>query len=184
MMYKFLLSLLFLVSLTFIATAQTDASVNEGPPSSPEEYEARYQERIKLSEIAGVYIPIDLDDAFQQLERLAPKESIQFYKEQDEDSVVNGLFPKLGRWIIINWGFEGGSRLSHALRQEGITFPEDMARVIMRSWHRHLVGQPIDLEGQVAIIQERIKKEQAERLQNATLLKEERRKVEPGARKD
>ena len=77
MMYKFLLSLLFLVSLTFIATAQTDASVNEGPPSSPEEYEARYQERIKLSEIAGVYIPIDLDDAFQQLERLQREKSHQ-----------------------------------------------------------------------------------------------------------
>lgn len=177
-------SLLCLIWMTLAGNAQTTGAINEGPPSSPEEYEARYQERIKLSEIGGVYIPVDLGDAFRELERLAPKESIEFYKGQEEETVVNGLFPKLGRWIIINWGFEGGSRLSHALRQQGITFPEDMSRVIMRSWHRHLVGQPIDLEGQVAIIQERIQAEQAERMQNATLLKEERRKVDPGSRKE
>ncbi len=182
-MLRFLHSFCFALFLVSISFGQTKEGGSEGPPSSAEEYEARYQERIRLSEIAGVYIPTDLEDAFDQLEKLAPPESLAFFREQEEAEVVRKLFPKLGRWIILNWGFEGGSRMSHYLRGQGIYLPEDMGMVVMRSWHRHLNGLPVDLESQVEVIQERIRLEQEERLQNAKVIQETRRKVDPATRK-
>ncbi len=182
-MFRILNTLCLILFLASVSFGQIDKGSSDGPPSSAADYEARYQERIKLSEIAGVYIPTDLDDAYVQLAQLSPKESLQFYRDQDENEVVLGLFPKLGRWIILNWGFEGGSRMSHYLRNQGVHLPEDMSMLIMRSWHRHLNGIPVDLEGQVQIIQERIALEQAERLQNAKVIQETRRKVDPETRK-
>lgn len=182
-MFRILNTLSFILILTAVSTGQTKETSSDGPPSSAEDFENRYKERIKLSEIAGIYIPTDLEDAFVQLEKLAPAESLQFYRDQKEDEVVRNLFPKLGRWIILNWGFEGGSRMSHYLRNQGIYLPDDMSTVIMRSWHRHLNHLPIDLEGQVQVIQERIAIEQAERLQQAKVLQETRRKVDPASRK-
>lgn len=161
---------------------QVSPPAEEGPPSSPEQYEARYQERIKLSEIAGIYIPVDLQDAFTQLERLASTESLAFFREQSEDEVVARLFPKLGRWIILNWGFEGGSRLSHTLRTQGVYAPDDMSRLIMRSFHRYLNGQPLDVDGQILLIQERVAQEQLERQKEAKVIQETRRKVDPATR--
>lgn len=178
-----ILNLLFCLSFIFtVAEAQVKETAAEGPASSPEQYEARYKERIKLSEIGGIYIPVDLEDAYDQLARLAPPESLIFFKEQSEDEVVEKLFPKLGRWIILNWGFEGGSRMSHYLRERGVFAPEDMSRLIMRSWHRHLNNNPVDIDGQIQIIQERVKQELLQRKKEGKVIEETRRKVDPATR--
>lgn len=150
-----------------------------GPPSTAEEFEAQYAERIKQTHLFDVYIPADLEDAIRELERLTPEASLLSYKNAPEDVVVRKLFFGLGRWIIYNWGFYEGSRLSHFLRESGIYDPDDMARVIMISFHRKLNARPIDFEGQVKTIQERVETERKNRLKEGTVIHEERRKIDP-----
>ncbi len=151
----------------------------KGPPSTEAEYEVQYAERIKQTHLYDVYIPSDLTDAIKELVRLTPESSRIAYQNAAEDVVVQKLFFGLGRWMIYNWGFYEGSRLSHSLREAGIYNPDDMARVLMVSFHRHLNNKPLDVDSQIKMIQERVENERLEKLKSAKSLHEERRIVPP-----
>lgn len=138
--------------LAYAATGQT-----------PAEYQANYAKRIKLEVINGVYIPYDLDDAFSELERLSDPSGIGEFKAAPEDSIRRKLHFGLGRWILINWGLEEGSRISHYMKGRGVSLPDDMVDVIIITWHRHLNQQPIRFEDEVAIIEKRQAAEKAKR---------------------
>ena len=64
---------------------------------------------------------------------------------------------------MINWGLEEGSRISHYLKEHGVTFPDDMVEVIIVTWHRQLNNQPLRLEDEVARIEKRLAEEKAKR---------------------
>jgi len=139
----------FLTGLSFAQTA--------------EEYEANYAKRIKLEMINGVYIPSDLEDAFSELSRLSSTEGLAAFKAAPEDSIRRKLHFGLGRWILINWGLEDGSRISEYMKKKGVAIPDDMVEVIIVTWHRHLNDQPLKLKEEVAIIDERLEQEKAKR---------------------
>lgn len=144
-----LFALIFLFGQSFAQTA--------------EEYEANYAKRIKLEMINGVYIPIDLEDAFSELSRLSSTEGLATFKASPEDSIRRKLHFGLGRWILINWGLEDGSRISEYMKNQGIAIPDDMVEVIILTWHRHLNNQPLNLEEEKAIIEKRLVEEKAKR---------------------
>lgn len=145
---------------------------------TPEEMEANYARRIKMEMIDGVYIPMDLEDALSELERLSEPAGIARFKEAPEKLAARRLHFGLGRWILINWGLEDGSRISHYLKERGIHHPDDMVRTIILSWHRKLNGVPIDLEGQVAEIAKRIEEEKKARAMKGDTIVIERRSRE------
>lgn len=145
------------------------------PADNMEQYQKQYNERILLTHIHGIYIPENLEDAFRELEAKTPEASLKSYREAPEDKVVDKLYYSLGRWIVYNWGFYEGSRMSHYLRQKGVYHPEDAARVIMRSWHRHLNEKPIDLDSQIKMIQEKVAQEEALRMKEGTIIQSERK---------
>jgi len=171
-----ILAALLLLGLGLAAQQKPDP---DRPADNLEEYQARYAERIRQTHLAGVYIPADLAEALRELEKRTPAESLEAYRNAPEEVVVRKLFFGLGRWIIHNWGFYEGSRLSHSLRQQGVAHPDDMARVIMTSYHRYLNGRPLDLESQIETIQTRIREEEEERRKRARVLHEERRPAAP-----
>lgn len=158
----------FLLGIACPLAAQTEA-----------EYEAEYAKRIRLEMIDGVYIPKDLDEAFAELDRLADPAGIEKFKAAPEEQVRHKLHFGLGRWILVNWGLEDGSRYSHYLREKGITVPDDMVRFTIVAWHRYLHGLPPGLEQELALIQERMKKEQAEREARKVIIKTETRPHDP-----
>jgi hypothetical protein len=130
---------------------------------TPEEYQANYAKRITQEMINGVYIPVDLDDAFSELVRLSDPKGLAAFKEAPEDSIRRKLHFGLGRWMLINWGFEEGSRMSHYMKGRGVSHPDDMAEVIIVTWHRNLNKQPLKFEEEVAIIDKRKAAEKAKR---------------------
>ncbi len=130
---------------------------------TPAEFEANYAKRIKLEMINGVYIPMDLDDAFSELNRLSSTEGLADFKAAPENSIRRKLHFGLGRWMLINWGLEDGSRISDYLKQKGVSTPDDMVEVIIVTWHRNLNGQPLKLQEEVAIIEKRMEQEKAKR---------------------
>ena len=130
---------------------------------TPEEYEANYAKRIKLEMINGVYIPADLEDAFSELNRLSDPAGLVQFKASPEDSIRRKLHFGLGRWIMVNWGLEDGSRISHYLKGRGVSHPDDMVEVIIITWHRRLNQQPLRFEEEVAMIEKRQAEEKAKR---------------------
>ena len=147
-------------------------------PNNDDEFEKAYQKRISKEFLYGVYIPKDIGDAFVQLSRLADKESIQSFKAADEQIAARKLHFGLGRWIIHNWGFYGGSRFSAYLNKIGLYHPDDMARFVIIAYHRNLNRQSLDVKNLVLqIIEARKKAEEEKKEKNKkTILHQETRK--------
>ncbi len=146
------------------------------PVETEDTFEKEYQKRIKQDYIYGVYIPKDLTDAFVQLNRLIDKESQAKFKSLPEAIAVEKLHFSFGRWMIYNWSFYEGSRLSVYLKNLGIYNPDDMAIFIMLSYHRNLNRKSLDVKTQIEQIQAKRKKEREGRLQQGQILHEEKRK--------
>ena len=128
-------------------------------PSTPEEYEIQYNANIRKARINGVYIPKNMDEAIQEIIRLSPRESLTEFKGANEDMVVRKLHFGLGKWISYNWNFDEGSRYSHYLRMMGVTYPDDMIDITLRSLHKHLNNMPLNLKERADALHEKRKKE-------------------------
>ena len=146
------------------------------PANNEEEFERQYQERIKKDILNGVYIPKNLDDVFVQLNKLISPESQAVIKAIPEDSVCILLHRRLGEWMIMNWGFYEGSRLSHYLRSAGITYPDDMADFLLLAYHRNLNGKPVNIKELAVNFREKRKKEYQEEQKSLPVIHEEKRK--------
>ena len=134
-------------------------------PDAEREFDSLYAIRIELEEIDGVYIPEDIEDAFSELTRLSSGADLEKFRSAPEEVVRDKLHFGLGRWMIHNWGFYQGSRMSHYLKGLGLEHPDDMAKFLVVSYHRHLNEEPLGIEEQVAFYrefreQERLKREQ------------------------
>ena len=77
----------------------------------------------------------------------------------EEKEVCKKLHFGIGRWMILNWNFYEGSRLSHYLKQEGLLHPDDMAQYILRTLHRHLNQLELQKENIIAELKEARMKE-------------------------
>ena len=130
---------------------------------TPAEFEANYNKRIKMEMINGVYIPVDLEDAFSELQRLSDPAGLKTFKVSPEDSIRRKLHFGLGRWIMINWGLEEGSRFSHYMKGRAVSFPDDIVEVTIITWHRKLNNRPLRFEEEVARIEKRKQEEKAKR---------------------
>ncbi len=126
-----------------------------------EEADSIYQSNIKKSRLNGVYIPKDLDDAFKELDRLSPPESLAKMKTTTEDVIAKKLHFGLGRWMSYNWNFSEGSRFAHHLRQLGLFDTDDMIDFTLVSYHRYLTQKPQEIEIRVKkMVEKRSKKKE------------------------
>ncbi len=168
-MTKYGLLFLFVFSLGASLTAQDGLSAEE-------QFQKNYEKRIKKERLYGVYIPKDLADAFAQLNKLTPREAKSSFKSVPEEVAVKKLHFSLGRWIIHNWGFYEGSRLSHHLKEVGVSHPDDQARVIITTYHRYLNKQPLETKKVAEFYTEKRRKELEERKKKGSVLSKEVRK--------
>jgi hypothetical protein len=139
---KRLLTLVFCIA-AHVFTASAQKTEAPSPPSTKAEYEQVYAQRILQSKLNGQYIPKDIFDAFNELNRLTDTASRAKFKSMTEYEVEHKIFFSLGRWICSNWSLYDGSRYGHYLREAGLSFPEDQAIATMLCWHRKLHGKDI-----------------------------------------
>lgn len=128
------MSLLMLVSTSTLVFGQKNDT------------EKQYQQRIKKDIINGVYIPADLAECFMELNKKISKESKAKFKIMPEAEAATKLHFSLGRWIWHNWSFYEGSRLSVYLNKVGVHHPEDMAQLIIITYHRYLNKKPLEVK--------------------------------------
>ncbi len=132
-------------------------------------HQRKYEENIVKEEINGVYIPKDIDDAMAQLNGIANEESRAKLIGADEELVVERLNRGLGKWMISKWNFYEGSRLSHHLKQLGVSIPTDMSTFLIRTYYRQLNELPLNIEERASAMYELRKKEQEERNKKKTV---------------
>lgn len=142
------------------------------PPANKSEYEQMYAQRIMQSKLAGVYIPKDLFDAFNELSRLTDTASRAKFKAMTENEVEHKIFFSLGRWICTNWGLYEGSRYGQYLRESALSFPEDQAVATMICWHRKINGKEIAFKEVKERLVTKRKKANEERLKKMKVIKE------------
>lgn len=169
-------NLFALLLLLFAATMPAFAQLAK-PAETEAEFEKNYQWRIKQERLDGIYIPKDLVNAFEELNRLIEPSAKATFKSATEDEVVHKLFFSLGRWISQKWGFYEGSRLSHYLKSLGVSYPEDMSQVVIVSYHRYLNKKPLEIKVQIEAIKEKRQQENEERMKKGTIIELERKKV-------
>ncbi len=145
------------------------------PPSDDKAFERQYQERIKKDRLHGIYIPKNMDDALAQLDKLTSPESKLKFKSIPEDSVIQVMHNRLGQWMIVNWSFYEGSRLSHYLRSAGVTYPDDMADFLILAFHRRLNDRPVVIKELAIYFREKRKAAWKEEIKDGEVLKEETR---------
>jgi len=120
--------------------------IGQSFPNSKKALDSLYALNIQKSKINNVYIPRDLEDAHKRLTKLTPVDAILKFKNGQEKDVCMKLHFGIGKWMIVNWNFYEGSRLSHYLKQKGVLHPDDMAQFILRTYHRSLNNQMINEE--------------------------------------
>ena len=154
-----------IISILFVLTthAQEDTSYQEL-------YEQAYLQRIGQTHINGFYIPKDVDDAMSELDRIVDEHGKLRFKVQDEATAVRKIHFSFGRWMIHNWGFYEGSRLSHNLKGLGITYPDDMASTLMACYHRRLNEKPLEVKALADFYAEKRRQEVEKRLQQGQIL--------------
>lgn len=107
----------------------------------------------------GVYVPVDLNDTFKELSRMLHPKLIERIKSGAENDLYQ-YHLGLGMWMRNNWALWKGSRLSEWFNQKGIHEPDEMSGIILDSFWRHLNSRPIELDKQIALYEEHLKKAQ------------------------
>ena len=113
-----------------------------------------YQARVKESKLDGMYIPIDLYDAFKELDKLmdaSAKKTFMAYADEEVDRKTHG---SLGVWLENKWSMSEGSRLSEYFRRMKVPHYDYMIGIIITSYHRHLHGKDLKLKEQVAFFRD------------------------------
>lgn len=168
--------LLFFSFLFFQNTA-----VAQKPPENDAEFEKKYKYRVRQERLYGVYIPKDLTEAFVELSRKIDDDNKAILKQMTEEEVERKLYFSLGRWVVHNWGFYGGSRLSDYIKKQfDIHHPERMAAFIIVAYHRSLRRVPLDIKGLVEEFHARRDAERKKELEKGEVIFEETRKREGG----
>ncbi len=173
---KILCLLALCMSICLSAYAQDDVVFPKGEKG----YEAQYQRNIKKSRINGVYIPANLEEAFQELDDLSPEGAKAKFKNAPEDVVATKLHFGLGRWISVYWNFIEGSRYVEYLRQLGITDPDHMIQFTIVSYHRYKNNKPLEVEAQVEKYKALREEKRQELLNRRKLIHQETRPVKKG----
>ncbi|MCC6815907.1 MAG: hypothetical protein IT267_05805 [Saprospiraceae bacterium] len=145
--------------------------------SDEEEFKKNYEKRILLARINDVYIPINTEDAIKELIRLTEKDARDKLITVPEDTIASKLHFSLGRWIMINWGLEQGSRLSHYYFKKGVGEKDDMIDLLLRCFYRRLAGKELHEEMLVDHYKQLQKERLEERRKKSILLKT----IKPGA---
>lgn len=140
--------------------------------TTEEEYNRRYQERIKMTRINDVYIPANTEEAMKELVRLTEEDARKKLLTVPEDTIASKLHFSLGRWMQLNWGMDEGSRISHYYKTKGISYTDDQIDLLLRCFYRFVSGSDLREDDLVRHYTAIRKLEAEERKKKAKVIKE------------
>ncbi len=102
--------------------------------------------RFTTDTLRGVYIPMNLDDSFKQIDSFWDDSTKIEVKEWTEGEFIGKAHFGFGLWMRNNWQLWRGSRLSKYFNANGVYHPDDMSGIILRGYYRYLKGEGIELD--------------------------------------
>lgn len=176
--YNFLCLLLFvgLQSISAQPPGTVSARIQAAAAAEEDPFEETYESRIAKSELYGIYIPKDLGEVFQQLNEKIDAASRAKFAAMTEADARHKLHFSLGRWIIHNWGFYQGSRLTKYLNDIGLYEPDDMVRFIILTYHREINHKPLQVKELIQEFQAMRQAQREQRLLEGEVIHQETRK--------
>ena len=97
----------------------------------------------------GVYIPSDIQDCFQELDKMLPASLVEIIKASEKDQLLSYHFG-LGMWMRNNWGlWTEGSRLKQYFDSLRVHDADSASSLIMTSYWHYLNMRPIELPRQI-----------------------------------
>ncbi len=100
------------------------------------------------------YKPVNLDEAVIQLSKILPDSTQKKILSMTESEFLAGSRFGLGMWIRNNWGLWRGWKLAVYFKSKGIFHPDDMSRIILKCFYRHLHHQDWELDKQIKSYQD------------------------------
>lgn len=91
--------------------------------------------------------PKNLEECFIRLKEVLYLEEIEILRQNLNAPIE--LHHSLGRWIRNNWGLWSDSELKEYFKNLGLSHPDDMSGLILKSFYRHLNNLPLEIEAQV-----------------------------------
>lgn len=113
-----------------------------------------YRWRVAQKELDGIYIPMDLNDCFKQLDKLMDNEVREKFLSFSDEEVDARTHGSLGVWLDAKWSLRLGSRISAYFNKMGVPHPDYMVGLVIRSYHRHLNKRDLDLKKQLSEFKE------------------------------
>lgn len=110
--------------------------------------------RFTTDSLRGIYIPKDLEDAFNQIDSFWSDSLKTEIKSWNENEFASRAHMGFGMWMRNNWQLWGGSRLSKYFNDMDIYHPDDMSSIILVCYHRRLTGKEINLEEKIKSYQD------------------------------
>lgn len=89
---------------------------------------------------SGVYVPLDIEDAIRELNRMLPHGLIEEMRAGSQWQMLR-YHLSVGMWIRNNWGLWQGSRLQDYFTSRGVFHPDDMSSIILNSYWQWLQSQ-------------------------------------------
>lgn len=116
-----------------------------------QESQNKYPDSIRFSAdtLYSIYIPSDLKDCFNQIDKLWSDSLKTVAKKWSEKEFIVKTHMGFGLWMRNNWQLWGGSRLSKYFNNLGIFHPDAISGVILTSYHRYLNGENLRLQEQI-----------------------------------
>ncbi len=142
-----------------------------------EEYLKEYNRNIKQTHLEGVYIPGSIEEALGELQSLSDEASLKKFAEANIEDVAEKLHFGIGRWMIVNWQFYTGSRISHILKKKGVLTPDAMAQYLIRYLHATLNNDVLVEVDVIKKVNERHEAEMKKRQEENQTIKTEIRKI-------
>ncbi|MBX2970149.1 MAG: hypothetical protein KF803_12330 [Cyclobacteriaceae bacterium] len=90
--------------------------------------------------------PKTLTQCWDYLDKIFDDTSKYTFKTLPEDISTGRLHHGFGMWIRNNWGLWKNSDLKKSLLDSGFVHPDDMSAIILKSYHRHLNGLPLNIK--------------------------------------
>jgi hypothetical protein len=126
-------------------------------------YDSIYQWRVSQSHLDDVYIPMDINDCFKQLDKLMEEPVKKRFMAFSDEEVDSKTHASLGKWIDHKWQITQGSRISNYFKRMGVPHPEYTIGIILTSYHRYLHKKELKLKEQVTYFKEKWNEKQREK---------------------
>ncbi|MBV8253102.1 MAG: hypothetical protein JO154_10885 [Chitinophaga sp.] len=94
-----------------------------------------------MSDKERKYIPADLNECMQQLDKFVSDSDKVRYKEMPVYFFIGAMEQRYGSWIRQHWGLWKQSRLKSYFETFGISGPQDISKLIFQRYYHHLKGQ-------------------------------------------